>query len=119
MNRKIILGGIAQLAAVAILSFGVAAGASAEEKGDFRTYTVRFAELDISKPEGAKVLYKRLQRAAFIVCDNTNSAAPYARASVARSECYRTALSNAVAQINSPALTALHEGKQGTRVASR
>lgn len=69
---------------------------------------VRFGDLDITKPEGAKILYRRIQFAAQQVC-----APPLSRTlegSVAERACTRTAIDHAVRQVNSEQLTALRFG---------
>lgn len=73
------------------------------------TITVSFAELDISKPRGLEVLYSRIEHAAKAVCGMEYSA-QLARARLAKT-CYKTAVDDAVRQINRPTLTALHLAK--------
>lgn len=63
--------------------------------------TVKFADLDVSNPEGAATLYGRIQRAALLVCRpleelNFRSAAHEA--------CMHDAIAGAVAKVNRPAL---------------
>jgi UrcA family protein len=66
---------------------------------------VSYADLDISKPAGAKVLYGRIVRAAKEVCQITGfqplGAYPMA------SRCVDFAIDNAVKDVGSPALSAL------------
>lgn len=69
---------------------------------------VRFGDLDITKPAGAKVLYRRIQAAAQQVC-----AAPLSGTLdgiTAERACAKTAIDNAVRQVNSEQLTALRFG---------
>jgi UrcA family protein len=73
------------------------------------TITVSFAELDISKPRGLEVLYSRIEHAAKAVCGLEYSM-QLARTRVAKT-CYKTAIDDAVRQINRPTLTALHLAK--------
>jgi UrcA family protein len=77
------------------------------------TMTVSFAELDITKPRGLEVLYSRIEHAAKIVCG-----VDYMPKSLARNRhataCYKTAIDDAVRQINRPTLTALHRAKTRT-----
>ena len=74
------------------------------------TMKVSYSELDINKPRGLEVLYSRIQRAARIVCD-----VDYSRRDLSRDrqamDCYKTAVDDAVRQINRPTLTALHRAK--------
>jgi UrcA family protein len=66
--------------------------------------TVRFADLNISTPEGAKILYGRIERAAHRVCRN-----PLPDFVNLRQEniCANVAIDKAVKAVNSPALSAL------------
>ena len=74
------------------------------------TMTVSFAELDITKPRGLEVLYSRIENAAKIVCGVDPTPMPLARTRHATA-CYKTAIEDAVRQINRPTLTALHRTK--------
>jgi len=73
---------------------------------------VSFAELDLSKPAGASALYDRLQRAAAEVCGlNVRTVGLTGGASTAsKKQCYRDALTRAVAQVDAPLLEAQHPG---------
>ena len=74
------------------------------------TITVSYAELDINKPRGLEVLYSRIERAAKSVCNFEDSPRQLAQMRQAKA-CYRTAVDDAVRQINRPTLTALHRTK--------
>lgn len=74
------------------------------------TIRVSYAELDINKPRGLQVLYSRIQNAAEIVCGVDRSPHELARGRQATA-CYKTAVEDAVRQINRPTLTALHRAK--------
>lgn len=74
------------------------------------TIRVSYAELDINKPRGLEVLYSRIQRAAKTVCDVSGAPQELARGRHAKA-CYKTAVDDAVRQINRPTLTALHRAK--------
>jgi UrcA family protein len=82
--------------------------AYAAAPADVPSVVVRFADLDLSRSEGAKVLYQRLNSAAETVC------APYDAGEIARhrnfTACVRTAVATAVAKVNRPALTEYYEG---------
>ena len=70
---------------------------------------VHFGDLDLSRSEGATVLYRRLRSAAETVC------APLDDRGVARhmsfKACVQSAISTAVAKVDQPALTAYYEAK--------
>lgn len=74
------------------------------------TIRVSYAELDINKPRGLEVLYHRIQRAAKSVCGIDYSSRDLAAGRHAMA-CYKTAVDDAVRQINRPTLTALHRAK--------
>jgi UrcA family protein len=78
--------------------------------------TVKFSDLDINTPAGAKVLYRRIRTAADEVC------APTYRDPVMREaipECVATAIDNAVKKVNAPYLTALRFGDSNVRLAKK
>jgi UrcA family protein len=73
------------------------------------SYVVRFPDLDLSKADGAAVLYHRLGHAARIVCTPLESSerlnsAPYR-------ECLAQAVAQAVASINRPMLSQYHAAR--------
>lgn len=105
---------VAICAAVA-LGFSAAGGASAATSkiqfvGDgVDKYVVRFSDLDLSKGDGAAILYTRLSYAAAVVCNSLRSrdlgmAAKY-RACVAQ------AIANAVANVDRPLVSQYHESR--------
>jgi len=77
---------------------------------------VHFADLDLSRSEGATVLYQRLKGAAKTVC------APLDDRNLARHQsfeaCMQNAISTAVAKVDEPALTAYYEAKMNGRNAT-
>jgi UrcA family protein len=72
------------------------------------TQRVSYADLDISKPAGAKVLYGRIVAAANRVCgfDGSRDLATMRWVQA----CTSRAIDNAVRDVDSPALSALHPG---------
>jgi UrcA family protein len=93
-------------APIAIVANGAQAGESA---GTLRHKTVSFRDLNVSNPEGAAVLYKRIKSAASEVCGSWDSLSQ--RPAVMT--CIDEAVSRAVAQVNRPMLTSLHQAKTG------
>jgi UrcA family protein len=73
--------------------------------------TVKFADLDIQTPDGAKVLYHRIRVAASEVCSASTGGDPVMRPAV--HQCIETAIDNAVKKVNAPYLTALRFGGNG------
>ena len=70
---------------------------------------VSYADLDISKPAGAHLLYTRIVRAAHQVCEVDNPRNLVMQSSV--DLCVESAIYNAVRDVGAPALSALLPGK--------
>lgn len=83
--------------------------ADAAPPTDVPSILVHFADLDVSRGEGASALYRRLKGAAETVC------APLDDRDVARQmkfrACVQHAISTAVVQVDQPALTRYYEAK--------
>jgi UrcA family protein len=72
--------------------------------------TVNYADLDVSKPAGAQQLYQRIKSAARKVCAPLNGKDLH-RMFLWR-DCYEQAVADAVATIDRPALSALHQSER-------
>jgi UrcA family protein len=68
--------------------------------------TVRFADLNTSTPEGSRILYGRIAKAALDVCSTGADWYPSKHGS--DQECYRATLDQVIAKLNLLTLTALH-----------
>jgi UrcA family protein len=101
----------------AVLAAAAPAGAQTTE--DPISVSVSYADLDIGHAAGAEVLLQRIKSAAVRACGG----APHKRALRQRAafdDCRVTAISQAVAEVNSPALTELaSSGVAPVRIASR
>lgn len=104
---------------ITMMIFALALGfqsAHAAPPQNVLSVVVHFADLDLSRSEGAAVLYQRLKSAAETVC------APLDDRNVARhmrfKSCVQTAISTAVAKVDQPALTAYYEAKTNGRNAT-
>lgn len=73
---------------------------------DAQRVDVHYQDLDISQPEDAKVLYRRIRQAARHVCNDPGFADLARRTRF--QQCYESAVSNAVDSVNEQTLTALH-----------
>lgn len=85
----------------------VLAGASAIT----RSVTVRYGDLDITTSAGAAALYHRIEGAARVTCgyeEHRLASLSYVN------RCNSSAISAAVASVNSPLLTAIHEAHRGS-----
>jgi UrcA family protein len=105
--------GTALVIAAASLFAGVA---SATDSTEVST-VVKYHDLDPSRTGDAQRLYARLKYAAQRVCSTYDSR----DLDLQRREeiCYDKALSDAVAKVNEPALTALHAAEPRIRVAKK
>jgi UrcA family protein len=102
-----------------MMIFALALGfqsAHAAPPQDVPSVVVHFADLDLSRSEGATMLYQRLKGAAETVC------APLDDRDLARHKhfmaCVQSAISSAVAKVDQPALAAYYEAKTKTRNAT-
>ena len=98
------------VATVAVIVVSVPAIATADElKG--RSEKVSFSDLNVDKQSGAEALYRRLQLASKRVCGvESIGNAGSVRKVMDQRRCYKNALDEAVAKIDSPILTRLHQG---------
>jgi UrcA family protein len=102
-STAIILMAISLIAAGRALAADPRAPQSVENKAGIR---VRYADLDLSKPQDVSILYKRISRAARDNC-GTDAAAWDGRTSLLK-KCIGQTIEDAVNRINKPLLTALH-----------
>jgi UrcA family protein len=92
---------------IAVASFALSIGtiARADSTNELRSQTVKYADLNTTSVQGAAVLYHRLMNAAKSVCRDLEPGrslglmGPY-------DSCVHKALSNAVADIDRPAVSA-------------
>lgn len=103
-------------AAFATLSMSAAAATTAPDE-DRRAQIVRFDDLDVSKPAGAKILYSRIRGAARDVCDYSTNGDWLERE--AGHACIEKAIDSAVKKVNTPVLTELRFGSSDVRLASK
>jgi UrcA family protein len=99
-----------------IISAGLSAQALSAGTGrdaERSTKTVRFADLNLARPEGAETLYQRLEAAARSVCgrpSDVEGGARGAKEKARRRECADQAVADAVNEVNRPQLVAVHLG---------
>jgi UrcA family protein len=101
LTQRLARAGIAALALCTCL-----VAYSAEPK--VKSLAVSYADLDLSKPAGAQTLYKRIKKAARSVCGPVDNYTFVTPAKTFR-QCYEHAIADAVAQVDRPSLTALHQ----------
>jgi len=84
------------------LAFGFAAASPAADSPEVRSLTVKYADLNVSSPEGAAALYGRIRAAARSVCATSDDRALWSRSSV--DACVHKAIADAVMKVDKPAL---------------
>ena len=87
------------------LTLGTLQATARAADGALPSEKVSYADLDISKPAGAKVLYRRIVAAANRVC--SVGVYMYSPTQKGLRECTNTAIDKAVKDVGSPALSAL------------
>jgi UrcA family protein len=82
------------------------------------TATVKFGDLDVLHPQGAAVLYARIQAAAMSVCPSFDV---FGRGAALHSDdaCVKKAIVGAVTQVDSPALSAVYNAHEGKDLPTR
>jgi UrcA family protein len=109
LGSSILLGSLSAIATAAV-----------ERNDGVATRRVNFADLDLTRNEGAATLYSRIKSAARQVCDPLVVYAP--RDSMLRMHrCEEDAIARAVADVNAPVLTSYHRErtKQPLRLAEQ
>jgi UrcA family protein len=86
------------------------AGICAEPVAQIR---IAYSDVNLANPRGVAILYRRLQRAAADVCGDEPQSREFGRYA-AWSKCVGTALNEAVAQVPSTDLAALHAKHVGS-----
>ncbi len=104
------------LSCVIASSFAALPAAEAESF-DALQVRVAFGDLDVSRPEGAGVLYRRIKAAAETVCSPYWATGFAAR--VNQYDCVRSAIAEAVTTVNQPALSQVYGAKTHTPSALR
>ena len=109
MKESKIIKGV--IATVAVIAFSVPAMATATDDLKGKSEKVVYSDLNVVKEAGAQALYRRLQQASKRVCgvESVQNAGGIRIMSEQR-DCYRDAMNKAVARIDNPTLTAIHEG---------
>jgi UrcA family protein len=107
------------ITAAMLLVAAVSGGAYAAESrtaaiGGVDQTRVRFGDLNVDRPEGAAVLYRRIERAAERVCGEPQLTGSYMTSSFWRS-CVTQAVDHAVATVDRPALTAYYREHASSR----
>jgi UrcA family protein len=102
---------IVSIIATTLVVFAAASSALAAEPSDRLTKKVTYGDLNLESPEGAKALYARLRFAAREVCSPLEGR-ELSHGS-AWKVCVNDAMESAVAKINKPLVSALHNQSVG------
>jgi UrcA family protein len=114
MNTSTPSTGLRGLIATAIFG-ALASSFSAVSAADpsSASVTVKFADLNISSPSGALVLYSRIRAAAQGVCSYY-----WFQMATDEARCVHDAIANAVTKVNQPTLSAVYNAKHKTSAPS-
>jgi UrcA family protein len=114
MNTSIASTGLRGLIATAIFG-ALASSFSAISAADPSSVSikVKFADLNMSSPSGALVLYERIRAAALGACSYY-----WFETNADEGRCVHDAIANAVTKVNQPALSAVYNTKYKTSVPS-
>lgn len=102
------LRGLIPIAIFGFLGLGLGVAAAAAPGAESRT--VKYADLDISKPSDAHVLYRRIRAASQVVCSYY-----FFLTDTDKARCVSDATADAVAKINQPALSAVYRANNNYR----
>jgi UrcA family protein len=109
---------ISVIAAALALTALACPAATAHAQVQAGSLRVSYDDLNLSSPKGAETLMRRLNAAADKVCGWRPSPRQL-RAVIRFKACMNDSVSRAVAEVNSPQLTALHTGRTGMVAAAR
>jgi UrcA family protein len=107
MTTSTQLRGLIATAILGALASGFA-GVSAAADSGARSTTVKYGDLNLSDPQGAATLYRRIVQAARAVCDSPDIS-PWAMAAV--HDCVNKAVTDAVTKVGQPQLIAVYNAK--------
>jgi UrcA family protein len=99
-------------AAFGALISGLACVASAAAVAGAPQSMVKYADLNLSSPQGAAALYSRIQKAAHRVCQPDDN--HYLALMPRTDACIRKAIADAVKAVGQPLLFAVYAAKNGT-----
>lgn len=93
------------------VAFGCAAPCIAGDNGDIPHALVKFGDLDLSSRDGAAALYRRIYATAYDVCGSFDADMRDLPDLRGRDTCVHSAVRNAVARVNQPALSAIYNAR--------
>lgn len=110
MKESKLFRGIIATGVIVVLSAPAIASAAPENGIKGKSVKVSYADLNLQKEAGAKVLYRRLQQASKQACGVESLQVAGSVSAVAQmNQCYRETLTAAVKNVDSAELTKIHE----------
>jgi UrcA family protein len=101
--------------AISLLAPAVLAPAAAQAAtaADVTTaLRVSHADLDLSQPQGAAIMFGRLERASLSVCGASQFSFREVRDEARKSACFHQSMDQAVTSLGAPSVTALYQGQR-------
>jgi UrcA family protein len=108
--------GLFAMAIVCSVSSSLATVCAAADSSDLPHVTVKFGDLNLSNPEGATALYRRINAAAREVCKAYDIGRGRFALPGSADPCVRKAIAEAVTKVDHPALLAIYNAKHPRRV---
>jgi UrcA family protein len=103
--------GVLAAAVLGAFAYSLTAVCTAAEPTDPPQTTVKYADLNVSSPEGGSTLYARIQRAARQVCGPLDGRELTSKARMGA--CVHKAIADAVAKVGQPALFDAYNAHNG------
>jgi UrcA family protein len=97
--------------AVCAVASGLATICTASDNSEFPSVVVKYADLNLSSPEGANALYRRINAAARDVCRSYDLGSGSFKLAAGSDPCVRKAIADAVTKVGHPALLAIYNAK--------
>jgi UrcA family protein len=110
-NPSARLRGFIATAIFSALASSFAAVCTAADSSDTRNQTVKYADLNVSNPEGAATLYRRIAAAANDVCRSFELDSRYIGSQAGLNACVHKAIADAVAKVGRPELYTVYNSK--------
>jgi UrcA family protein len=106
------LRGLIATAIVSALATSFAVDCAAADSTNAPNVIVKYGDLNVSNPQGAVVLYRRIRTAAETVCPRFDHGD--LRSEMQKDACVSKAIAEAVTKVNEPALFAIYNEKSAT-----
>ena len=103
--------GLFAMAIVCSVSSSLGAVCAAADSSDLPRMTVKFGDLNLSNPEGATTLYRRITAAARQVCKSYDIGRGNFVLPGSANPCVRKAIADAVTKVGHPSLLAIYNAK--------